>query len=242
MLQKLQNVPEADPRALGIKRHVPFPSGALLVTCRTTAQAEQLRSVAADAGISEKVRAAKPPTFRIHTIPPNTKAEQIKEDLLSCFGPITADLQLFPYKNHKFAGQNFAVVQTTLDNLKKISKIKSIRIGWAFCRIDASIHVTCCRTCGLLGHSEQKCQQMDANEMDNNGNSDTANGNSPVCKDCSHYNTRQSASTATTGVKVHRRPTAHLTGSKNCPTLLALKKKTLPLRTPVGQSTKESSK
>jgi len=52
-LQKLQNMPEANPCQLGIKRHIAFPSGALLVTCSSATQAEQLRSITSKAGIPE---------------------------------------------------------------------------------------------------------------------------------------------------------------------------------------------
>jgi len=72
VLQKLQNLPEADPRQLGVKRHVVFPSGALLVTCQSATQAEQLRGITAKAGIAEKVRKTKAPEFRIHMVPRET--------------------------------------------------------------------------------------------------------------------------------------------------------------------------
>ena len=125
VLQKLQNMPEVDPRGLGIKRHIPFPSGALLVTCGTTAQAEQLRSATAKVGISEKVRKTKPSEFRIHAIPGGTTTEQLKQDLEKHLGAIEAHISLLPYHNPRFAGQLFAVVQTNLEDLKKVEKPKS---------------------------------------------------------------------------------------------------------------------
>jgi len=45
VLQKLQNMPEANPHELGIKRHLAFPSGVLLVTCGSATQAEELRGL-----------------------------------------------------------------------------------------------------------------------------------------------------------------------------------------------------
>jgi len=112
-------MPEVDPYGLRIKRHVPFPSGAPLVTCSTTAQAEQLRSATAKVGISEKVRKTKPSEFHIHTIPGSTTTEQLKQDLEKCLGKIEAHIFLLPYCDPRFAGQLFAVVQTNIEDLKK---------------------------------------------------------------------------------------------------------------------------
>ena len=161
VLQRLQNMPEVDPQGLGIKRHVPFPSGALLVSCSSAAQAEQIRNATAKAGIAEKVRKTKLPEFRIHAIPGSTTVEQLQEDLKKRLGNIEAHITLFPYRNTRYAGQLFAVVQTNAEDLKKAGKVKNIRVGWNKCRIDTNIHVTHCHRCGFLGHSEQRCNLME---------------------------------------------------------------------------------
>jgi len=46
VLQKPQNIPKADPRALGVKRHIQFPSGAVLIKCSNKELANKLRQTA----------------------------------------------------------------------------------------------------------------------------------------------------------------------------------------------------
>jgi len=55
----------------------------------------------------------------------------------------------------------FAMVQTSLDDLKKVSKTRTLRVGWVQCCIDTKTHITRCPKCGLLGHSALKCNHMD---------------------------------------------------------------------------------
>lgn len=234
VLQKLQNMPQADPRQLGIKRHVVFPSGALLVTCGSAEQASQLRNITGTAGIQEKTRTEKAPEFRIHQIPKNTTSEHIQADLERRFPGIKARVNLHPYRCEKFKDLQFAVVQTNLADLKKVSKVRSIRVGWTTCQLDTRIHVTRCLNCGLLGHSEKKCDRMEAQSED------TANHPEGECRDCHHHNKLQQEASKATGVKGNTRAVVHQTGSSQCPTLIALKKKALPTRpTSAGAATKE---
>ena len=227
VLQKLQNMPEANPRQLGIKRHVAFPSGALLVTCGSATQAEQLRGITTKAGIHEKVRRTKAPEFRVHSVPSETTPAQLKADIQQRLGEIEAEVALFPYQDPRFQGQCFAVVKTTIEDLKKVAKIRSLRVGWTQCRVDTRIHVSRCSKCGLLGHSTQKCTQMEE-EVIPPEQQHQAEGDS--CRDCQYHNKQLDEAKRTTGVRGNRRPSNHKTGSNNCPTLLSLKKKALPLR------------
>lgn len=229
VLQKLQNTKEADPRVLGIKRHVPFASGALLVTCGSQEHATKLREIASNIGIQEKPQIERKPNFRIHLIPEYTTVGDIMQDIKKRFGDIEAKVELFPYTATKFQGNRFAVVQTSLEDLKKVRQAKSMRVGWSVCQIATNIHITRCSQCHLLGHSQHKCTQMDtlANHTDE-GTTSTANAdNSPsTCADCTHYNYVQDA----LALKKQKRPTTHKTGSKICPTLRAFQKKALPTR------------
>jgi len=79
VLQRLQNMPEADLQQLGIKRYVVFPSGALLVKCNsqtgTTTEGHHLQCQYLREG-----RTTKAHEFRIHTIPGCTSKEQLQKD------------------------------------------------------------------------------------------------------------------------------------------------------------------
>lgn len=229
VLQKLQNMREADPRELGVKRHIPFASGALLVTCETQEQANKLRAISSQAGIAEKQRSHRKPEFRVHLIPSNATPAQVKADLAKRLGELEMDVQLLPYQTAKFGQQQFAVIQTNLAGLEKVKRLKSIRIGWAVCRVTTHIHIKRCPKCDLLGHSQHKCTTMVEE-----GAEELAAG---TCKDCTHYNSRQKKASAETGIKHHLRPVNHKTGSSTCPTLFALRKKALPSRSQGGQTT-----
>jgi len=222
VLQKLQNLPAANPRTLGIKRHVPFSSGALLVTCGSEEQANHLRTISQEAGIQEKKLKNTTPEFRIHQIPAHTTLEELKEDIAKRFGEIEAEPLLLKYKNEKFKDLQFAVVKTTPEGLKQASQTRTIRVGWTVCKIDTQIYVKRCPNCSLLGHSEKHCSSMDA----------STSTEEEGCKDCIAYNKNQLAAASIPGVRKNTRPTTHSTGSKQCPTLLAFKKKSLPLRQP----------
>lgn len=223
VLQKLQNIPEADPVKLGVKRHVPFPSGAVLVTCASVEQVNSLRTIASQAGISEKKAQTKPPEVRIHGIDPKITTEAISHRISSRYEEAPESVQLFPSKSTKHPGSMFAVLRTSLELKEKMSKHNSIRLGWTMCRIDTDIIVNRCKACGLLGHSTQKCTK---NPMETD--QDTTQ---TACKDCSNFNAK-STSLGTSAAKSRKRPTDHITGSKICPTLLAFKRKALPTRLP----------
>jgi len=223
VLQKLQNLPEANPRKLGIRRHIQFPSGAVLVTCGDPERAEELRRVAEKAGIQEKKVITKNPEFRIHSIPAYTTPEELTEDIQRRFTIQPLDIKLLPYTSEKRKSQLYAVVICNLELYKQAQKTRNIRIGWNICHIDCSPHVRRCTNCLLLGHSEKKCTQMTPTA------SVSAEANTePVCRDCTHHNAQQSRATETTHVKTRPRPTNHNTGSKQCPTLLSFQKKSLP--------------
>ena len=218
-LQKLQNLPEADPRTLGIKRHVQFPSRALLVTCEQVEQADKLRSIASKAGLMEKEHSLKPSSFRIHNVPPQTTTEQMFTDITKRIGNPPEKVDLYPYRDMEKT-ELFAVVTCTAEMLALASKVKTIRLGWAVCRIDCRVHVRRCSNCCLLGHSEKKCQKMTPTNTDLKS--------SPTCIDCEHYNSQQMSATANTKIKIHARKTDHPTGSKACPTLAAFIRKATP--------------
>lgn len=216
VLQRLQNMPEADPQKLGVKRHVQFPSGAVLVACNTQEQAAELSQIATSQGIAIKARKEVPFTARIHGLPSNTTKEQVREAIC---GKLKAEVtvKIVAYKVAKGNETHFAIVTTDKAGWDRITKAKMLRLGWHNCRIDSSIHVSRCGKCHLLGHSETKCQNID-----------TAPPEPNTCKDCLHYNNMQKTATTQSGVRARPRDTRHATGSKTCPTLLSMKRKSTP--------------
>jgi len=155
-----------------------------------------------------------------------TTPAQLKADIQQRLGEIEAEVALFAYQDTRFQGQCFAVVKTTIEDLKKVAKIRSLRVGWTQCQVDTQIHVSRCAKCGLLGHSTQKCTQMEE-EVIPPEQQQQATENS--CRDCQHHNKQLDEARKVTGVKGNWRLTNHRTGSNKCPTLLSLKKKALPL-------------
>ena len=122
--QRLQNLPEANARTLGVKRHVSFPSGACLITCKEASQVEKLRLIATKEGFTEKKRPSKPPQVRIHNIPGNTSIEELEGDIFSKFGEHTKQLQLFHYKQKERKELKFAVTDISLNLKNSMTKAK----------------------------------------------------------------------------------------------------------------------
>ena len=194
-----------------------------MVTCGLKDQANQLRTISQEAGIQEKKLRNPTPEFHIHQIPGYTMLEELKEDITKRFGTIEAEPLLLNYNKEKSKDLQLAVVRTTVEGLKLAKETKTIRVGWSICKIDTEIYIKRCPNCGLLGHSEKHCNSMEAS---------TSTEEEEGCKDCTMYNKSQRATAPTPGARKNIRPTTHSTGSKQCPTLLAFKKKSLPLRQP----------
>ena len=116
-------------------------------------------------------------------------------------------------------------IRTNAEGLKKVSTTKSLRVGWVSCHLDTKIHISCCQNCGLLGHSAQKCTHAEGLRPE-----EDATGGEKICRDCSNFNRMQEETRKTTGLRGNKRPTSHSTGSGQCPTLIALKKKALPIQ------------
>ena len=227
VVQKLQNSPEADPRKLGIRRHVQFPSGAALVTCSSENQANELRNIATQLGLTEKTRTRRPPQFTLHGLHARSTAEQVTADIEARFHISPVKVEIFPSKlsSEKF----FAVVTTTEELLYKLRKVRTIRIGWDYCRVDTRQHIHRCTSCNLLGHTNKKCPRMATEDSTSSAVIVSPTATNDNCVDCAHYNQqRTSATCSTSGRPPKLRPTNHTTGSKSCPTLLAFKKKALP--------------
>ena len=79
-------MPKADPRALGVKWHIQFPSGAVLVKCNNEEQANKLREIACSSGFQEKKQTFKQLELQIYNVPITTTSEQIAEDVEKHFG------------------------------------------------------------------------------------------------------------------------------------------------------------
>lgn len=238
VIKKLQKVPEADPLKLGVKRQVQFPSGAALVTCHSEHQATLLRTIAQNIGIREKLRNPRSPQIRIHDIPGNVSNEEAGRWIERGFGEAPLEVLSFPYRTTNQDDEEatrFAVVSTSMELYRKMSERRSVRIGWQMCRIDASIKVRRCNECGLLGHSEARCAEFSESLVRNASAGVGANGAGSnheannECRDCSAFNRKRITSASTSGASWKPRPTAHETGSKTCPTLIAFRKKALPI-------------
>ena len=94
---KLQNNPLANPKELGVKKHLPFPAGAILVTCSSQDSAEKLGKVARDMGIELKTPQARLPMIKIHRIPNSTTLSELEDTIDYTFGKRPASINLVPY-------------------------------------------------------------------------------------------------------------------------------------------------
>ena len=115
VLQRLQNMLEADPRSLGVKRHIQFPSGAVLVRCSNEEEANKLRVIASSSGFKEKKPMLKQPELRLHNIPKNTTSDLIAADIERRHGEHPLEVKLFPYRSPDKTDVSFAVVTCTLE-------------------------------------------------------------------------------------------------------------------------------
>ena len=228
VLDTLKKLPEASAREItrSVKRHLEFPSGALLVQCKDAKIADQLRKIADSQGIKEKKRESNPPSVRIHDVPKDTSFDDLRTAISEKFNDQPINVSMHPYRNNQDV--LFAVVTTSIELYKAMATTSRIRIGWAYCRIDATIRVSRCKNCGLLGHSEKSCFIKEAPQV--------ANSESYHCTDCSAFNERRENSAKDSGftLVLRKRPTGHKPGSSACLTLRNLKKKLLPVRQPAA--------
>lgn len=220
IFQKLQNIPAANPRELGVRKHLEFPSGAVLVSCTNTEQATRLRKIAAEAGLKPKTIKERLPEIRIHGVPESTTVEELTQDITQEFKTAPLCITFVPYTTQARAGSKLAIVNTTMELKQKMSRRRTLHIGWSRCQIDSRIYIKRCSKCHLLGHSPNKCPSSAGN---------TAPTATDPCLDCSAYNElQQKLGCDRPQTKPKHRGVDHPTGSKLCPTLFALRKKALP--------------
>lgn len=225
---ELQKLPGANPRRLGIQQHIKFPSGAVLITCQTENQTNELRTVIEQTPtITEKHIKKNPHQVKIHGVDINTPREDLEEDIERLFHEKPNEIIWVPYKNQE--KKKIAVLTTSQTLYEALSKRKTIRVGWDICGIDSKIHISRCERCKLLGHSAKRCNaDAPANEETSSGSSLTNSKKQTNCLDCKTYNKRLTEAKLP---KYRLRNSNHNTGDTRCPTLLALKRKMMPTAT-----------
>lgn len=232
-LDLLRKSSALDPHALGIRHHVEFPNGAVLLRCSSPEQVNVLRTlIPAVPGTEFREQRVRTPELYIHNIPETSTADQIRAAVARALGEEPLDLKILPYSKPVHPNTVFAVCSVTAEQYELAKKRRSIRVGWSACSLRTTPHVPRCNRCHLLGHKDSKClQPTPAEGMELAGEestvpTDTINSTSKTpCLDCSAYNDQLKAA------KLPRRryrPTNHATDSATCPSRIAWIRRMLP--------------
>jgi len=205
---ELRTVKGIQPRK--IIRHILFPSGASLITCKNKEDTEEITKLVKEhPKISVKGQKQRVHEVRIHGIPNDYSDQDIALDIENRYNTKPDNIIRVPYQ--KKPSEGLAVLQLSDELFEKMKNTRTIRIGFEVKRLNTNIYIPRCSNCGLLGHKDNKC----TNTKNNHTNEDT-------CKDCSAYNARIEASNLSSRMK---RKLEHSTGNAECPTLLALQRK-----------------
>ncbi|VDO08353.1 unnamed protein product, partial [Brugia timori] len=236
-LDVVKLTPGINPIDLGIKSHVEFPSGSVLLRCSSQENATQLRSLLAPvSSIQVRDKREVEPEVRIHNVPGDTSETQLENILLQrLHEPV--QVRYVEYAAPALPGTKLAIVCLSLEAYNNC-RGKRVRIGWASCKLQTIPYIPRCPRCHLLGHKEKSCPSPAPMEADSDSAQPpvTASGapeQPPLpgqCADCVHYNeTVQKA-----GLPRHRRRlTDHATNSQKCPSRLALIRRRLPTKAAV---------
>ncbi|KAM7249066.1 hypothetical protein ACFE04_016265 [Oxalis oulophora] len=230
----LRNSTALDPHALGIKHHVEFPNGAVLLRCATQDQVKTLRTlIPAVPGTTLKEERTRKPEFYVHNVPNTANEAQIKASIARVLGSEPEELKILPYNKPVQPNTVYVVCSVDAALYEVAKKRRTIRIGWSACPIRTTPYIPRCALCHLLGHKEAKCPSKDLIQEDSMEGNSQANlpdlSQSSPCHDCKAFN--QKILEAKLGRK-RCRPTDHPTNSAGCPTRIAWIRRMLPNTTP----------
>lgn len=197
------------PNDAGIRRTIEFPSGAFLIKCNSTANANQIKShILNNDDIDIKTYPMHDWSVRIHNIDAETSADEINEEISIKFGSPPINVSIGEYKLPKKSKKlKLAYVSVSYELYQKMAAAKSIRIGWSYCNIDTKILPIRCTKCNLLGHRAKFCKEIP-----------TLNLANEECLDCVKYNLNNKSAP--------QRDTKH-NPNQDCPSLKAHLRKLL---------------
>lgn len=214
VLDLLRKLPDINPRNFGVKNVINLPSGGALVTCQTKEQTSALsQAVAGASGVQIKKPTTRPAEFRIHSVPIETSATELQEDIERTLGHKALGITFVLYKKPSVPGTKMAVCQVPLSTYRTACDLSRIRIGWTFCELRTLPYISRCTRCGLLGHHTDKCQAPTETEISIHKPEDP-------CHDCTTHNNRVKLAK----LPSQKRSVSHPTGHRTCPTLLALRR------------------
>lgn len=98
---------------------------------------------------------------RIHRLPEGATIDEIsrKIDVLIPNSLHEFNVEIFPYKNEKYRGENLAILKSTLKVYEALLRIPKITLDWRMCRVDTSPIPLKCKECGIMGHTKARCRE-----------------------------------------------------------------------------------
>lgn len=209
-LAVLENNPVLMAKDYSIKRHVPFPSGAVLFNCADETSATSLTSVVNYLFTEIKVKGPplpRPCEVRIHNIPSQLADVERRAAVCRRFEMDVDTITFVPYKSQQRANQKLAICTTSIELFNKFKSIKTIHLGWgAVCPVSTEPLVSRCGKCRLLGHREKHCPKPESSQPALNPSE---------CLDCQNFN---AGITQANLSRRRLRRTDHRTGDALCPT------------------------
>lgn len=210
----LQRTTSLDPRSLSITKTVPFPSGALLIACRDSADADKIRQTALATGQLSCKDAPPPRPYqaRLFLVPADTTVGDLQADLSAQCGGEAIAIRFSPPGDSSTVTAYLDLPQHVF---KALEQRRSLRVGWVRCPVHTGVHITRCSKCRLLGHPAKHCKTE----------ARPAPSADQPCLDCCTYND---------GLRKARLPryryrnSNHPTNASDCPTKLAFLRKRAP--------------
>lgn len=224
VLEELHNNPDFDPDDLGIRHHTIYPSGPVLLHCKKAEDVDRIRlKVLAMTNISVRNQRVRPLEIRVHSLAKNLTEDQLRKIFIDQLGgPFTA-VRFVDYTNPQAANTHMAVATVPADVFERAKLKNSLYIRLSYCPIATKPHLSRCKQCGLLGHSQGKCSNP---PMETNATPPPAD-HSTTCRDCEAFNSRMTA--AGLGKK-RLRPSNHAMGAVTCPTRRHYYRRALPVK------------
>lgn len=220
-LQIIRGLPDVNPISLGVRHHVEFPNGGVLIRCDKKENALRLRSILeGTSGLELRDKRVIVPEIRLHNVPGEVSVDQINATLSRILGEPPSAIRLVDYSNPVVPGTKLAVISVTPTAYEVAKTRRTIRLGWASCPLKTLPYISRCTNCHLLGHKANACRNQSATP-----DSQVTTPAPNTCIDCCSFN---SGITRAGLPKSRLRRTDHASGSQHCLSRIALIRRRLP--------------
>jgi len=230
----IRTLKDVNPHSLGVRQHIEFPQGSVLIRCAAKENALKLRSLLDGAsGLVVREKRNIIPEIRVHGIPDQTSLDQFSDAVTRALGEAPVSTRFVTYTNPLVQKTMMGIAVVSSAAYEVAKQRRNIRIGWAPCPVRTTPYISRCTQCHLLGHSVKRCRANPSTETVSPFQTEAS-----TCFDCKSYN---SSIIKAALPKSRHRPVDHRTGASHCPSLLALIRRRLPPNQPQTVTTNSTT-